>query len=489
MFNNNLEDIHLADIIGSFATPLPAFEASSRYQNATSSYNTIDDDHDSIFGNSQTGVEILPVPHNHSITELDIGRNTFGPLASKALTEMLKRNVIINNLKLDLCQGFTPLQLKKLCNSIRLYNSCLNILSCSGIEFTVKTIEYIGRIHDSKYTRISKFSLHHCNLKHLHMNALAKHLSYSQCLMYLDISGNPLGNKGACILAEIIHPPPPTTMGGPMPPSGGNAFANSVSLSGNSGAPPNGPPLTHLDVSACQIQAEGTASIMTAVSKRPGIKYLDISNNIIGCDNQRFFNAFANATALDEVHLAYCQLQTTGGCAIFNMLLPTVPPPPYGMNLNDDYVEPPKHLAWNVRSINLAGNEISNACANPLVKLLLENTHLEVLDLGFNLITNDVKPILQEGIRITSTSSMERKVNELHVNLLGNPCDPYILEFPGMARAKVHFRQGMEANKSDSSLQGYSHLEHRAKGKFFVQKELYDQYRQTYPPKSINTIR
>jgi hypothetical protein len=58
-----------------------------------------------------------------------------------------------------------------------------------------------------------------------------------------------------------------------------------------------------------------------------------------------------------------------------------------------------------------------------------------------------------------------------------------------MARAKVHFRQGMEANKSDSSLQGYSHLEHRAKGKFFVQKDLYDQYRQHYPPKSINTVR
>jgi hypothetical protein len=45
-----------------------------------------------------------------------------------------------------------------------------------------------------------------------------------------------------------------------------------------------------------------------------------------------------------------------------------------------------------------------------------------------------------------SATSSERKVNELHVNLMGNACDLYLLETPGIARSKINFRFGIQPN-------------------------------------------
>jgi len=388
-------------------------------------------------------------PHNYSITHLNIGFNTIGDHGIHALTNMVKHNAVLRTLHLDLCPDITPAHYKTLCTAIRLYNSVLEEISFADNHLTVKTVENISRILDSRDTHIVKLNLSNCTLTHVHMAALGKYVMSAQHLTNIDLSGNPIGDKGATALVEMLE---------------GKVSALTNTLL---------PPLQKIDLSSCTFSTTGTATVLTALAKRTSthpIERLDMSNNNIGDSNSAAYSALAQCNTQD-IRLNMCKIQSKGASILFK-------------TLSDRNTI----LCNTLRYCYLSGNEISDSSAESLAHLLGLNIKLEAMDLGFNLFTDRHKLVLQKAASVESTSHSEKKVYDLTINLVGNKCDPYMLETPGMSRAKSNFMFGVQPNSADPANHGYSHIPAVSRGHFMARRELDNHHRAHLPMQPFNSI-
>ena len=66
--------------------------------------------------------------------------------------------------------------------------------------------------------------------------------------------------------------------------------------------------------------------------------------------------------------------------------------------------------------------------------------NLAFLDMGFNNITDAVKKHVVGSLTVVSTSSDDKKLRDLHINMVGNPCDQSLFETPSLTRSKVTFQ-------------------------------------------------
>lgn len=411
-------------------------------------------------------------PHNNSLTHLNIGFNTIGDNAVEMLTNTIKNNAVLRTLQLDLCPDITPLHYKTICTAIRLYNSVLEELSFADNQLTVKTVENISRILDSRDTHITKLNLSNCSMTHIHMVALAKYMLSAQHLTWIDLSGNNIGDKGATALVEMLE--------------------GKVSVLTNSVLPP----LQNIDLSSCGLSKEGTATVLTALAKRTGtsdaptssknaseytttatnttnnntLQRLDLSNNIISDANPAAYAALAQCN-IHDLRLNMCKLQSKGASILFTTLASKTTP-----------------LSAALRYLYLSGNEISDSSAESLAQVLSVNITLQSMDLGFNLFTDRHRELLRCAGSVLSTSHAEKKVYDLSINLIGNKCDPYLLETPGMARAKSNFLFGTQPNRADPANAGYSHITQASRGHFLARKELDNHHRTYLPLQPFNSI-
>jgi len=150
----------------------------------------------------------------------------------------------------------------------------------------------------------------------------------------------------------------------------------------------------------------------------------------------------------------------------------------------------PKHrIRKGMHYLGMAGNEINDSACKAIANMIATNNLLEYVDLGFNGLTNACGPRFKKAITLTSGASENRKLQELHVNLHGNPCDPYLFETPGMARSKMNYRFGIQPNIDDDLCHGYAHIANEARGKVLVQHELAGKYDSFAPQFPINGIR
>ena len=76
---------------------------------------------------------------------------------------------------------------------------------------------------------------------------------------------------------------------------------------------------------------------------------------------------------------------------------------------------------------------------------------------------------------VVSDSRIERKVLSLHVNVVGNDCDMYMLGEPGMGRSKINYRFGIGPSKGDDLNHGYSHINQTSRAHNAKRKEALDQ--------------
>jgi Ran GTPase-activating protein (RanGAP) involved in mRNA processing and transport len=385
-------------------------------------------------------------PHNYSITSLNIGLNDPRENALEALINMVKNNAVLRTLVLDLSPHITPRQYRDLASAIRLYNSVLEEVSFSENPLTVKSVEHISRIFTSKEAAISKLTMSNCGLKHLHATALAKHALSARHLRVLDLSGNPLGDKGATALVEMLT---------------GKVFPETTQVQ---------PPLQVLDLSACSFTPVGMAQIMDALSQRASLERVDLSNNDFGPENLPAYAALAR-WRVSHVRLNSCNIHTKGVNHILRTLADAATP-----------------LSQTARYLYLSGNEIADSCVEALCQFLERNTTLEALDLGFNLITDRHAEVLRRACSVVSASTAEKKVSDLTISLVGNKCDPYMLETPGLSRAKSNFLFGVRPNAADPSNHGYTHIAHHSRGHYMARKALDDHYRESLPLSSINNI-
>lgn len=385
-------------------------------------------------------------PHNYSITTLNIGFNEMSDNGVEMLVNMLKNNAVLRTLNVDLCPKITPAHYKSIATAIRLYNSVIEEISVADNPISVKSMEHLARVFDSRETRICKLNMSNCTMKYQHMMALGKYVLSAQHLTELDLSGNPIGDKGCDALATMI--------------TGEKSKLTSVLQ----------PPLKRLDLSSCSFTAEGTAQIIVAIAARGQMERVDISNNVIGPDNLPAYAALARCLVQD-LRLNTCKLCSKGASILFKTLADPVTP-----------------LAGALRFCYLSGNEISDSAAEALCTVLERNTTLEAVDLGFNLLTDRHGALLRKAGSVLSQSNTLKKLTDLSINLVGNKCDAYMLETPGMSRAKSNFLFGVQPNSSDPANHGYSHIPHCSRGHFMARKELDNQYRSFVPLKALNTI-
>lgn len=375
-----------------------------------------------------------------------MGLNEPGENAVEALVNMIKHNAVLRTLVLDLSPRITPLHYKELSIAIRLYNGVLEEISLAENALSVKAVEYIARIFDSKEVAVNKLILTNCSLKHPHMTSLMKYILSAQRLTYLDLSGNPIGDKGAAIIIEMLS--------GKVNPLTSKAQ----------------PPLVKLDLSSCSMTSQGTADVLEALSLRTTLTWLDLSHNIIGPDNLTAYSALAKCS-IQDIRLNCCKICSKGASLIFK-------------SLSDKTTQ----FSKSVRYLYLSGNEISDSSTEALCMLLERNLTLEAMDLGFNLFTDRNSEMLKQAASVHSNSQIERKILDLSVNLVGNKCDPYMLETPGMSRAKSNFLYGVQPNSADPANHGYSHIPHCSRGHFMARKELDNHYREFIPLNSLNSI-
>jgi Leucine-rich repeat (LRR) protein len=93
-----------------------------------------------------------------------------------------------------------------------------------------------------------------------------------------------------------------------------------------------------------------------------------------------------------------------------------------------------------IRVLSLSGNDVHNPVGKDLFWLLERNMNLAFLDMGFNNITDAVKKHVVGSLTVVSTSSDDKKLRDLHINMVGNPCDQSLFETPSLTRSKVTFQ-------------------------------------------------
>lgn len=341
---------------------------------------------------------------NSTLTWLDLSNNSLGKETLEALAAVMKSNLTLHTLQLDCCSLSSASRganyLNHIFDECRAFNKSLRCLSLTDSTLSVNSFDHLMRIFDGP-SPLAFVDLSRCGLTALHLRKSLAKVSYSRHLSRLVLSGNKLTDQGVGFVTSAL----------------------------STERSHQGPPISALDLSTCGATIASAIPLLGAVASRETMRSLDLSdNNLHGTIAQmKALCSALPASSLRHLNLSRCALGVHGSCSLFSALLGNS----------------------SLRTLLLAENEIKDSVDGPLAEFLEANCSLEVLDLGYNCLTTGALRRSQAALRVESTSSLERKLTELHINLVGNPCGPYELELPGMARSKNLLRYGHERLDGD----------------------------------------
>jgi Ran GTPase-activating protein (RanGAP) involved in mRNA processing and transport len=351
---------------------------------------------------SSTAVQMTPsnnappdenLIQNSTITDLDISHNNIGPDTLESISVALKSSVTLLHLRTDCMFNRRSNDFNHIFNQCRIFNKTLQTMSLSDTRLSISAFEHAMLMFDG-ISVLSRLNMARCEITATHLRKGFISISLSKHLSHLDLSGNSLGDQGIGFLCS--------------------------GLTGRSDS--TQPPVRHLDLSGCGFTIAGALKVLDTISLHPIMRYLDISdNNLSGGDRQRFAQSVGSST-LEHINLSRCQLGSTSSHEILQAL----------------------RMSTTMKVLIIAENDIQDSIDQSLSELLTDNYTLRVLDLGFNRISDRGVIASKKSLHVTSKARLERKLNELHINLVGNKCDPYSLELPNMARSKNTLRYGAE---------------------------------------------
>jgi Ran GTPase-activating protein (RanGAP) involved in mRNA processing and transport len=275
-----------------------------------------------------------------------------------------------------------------------------------------------------------------------HLQRSVIRLSTSKYLSHLDLSGNNIGDAGAGAISGAIH----------------SSVQNNSML-----------PLQYLDLSLCHMSITGVMVLVEAIARKSVMRYLDLSDNNLSTTKELFSRVCVHlkSTKLHHIALNRCQLGSESCCILFQSL----------QEVSSDC------CGSVLKVLLLSENDLHDRVGQSLCDFMINNVILEVLDLGFNQLTEKGVILAKRALKVISSSRLETKLNELHVNLIGNPCDPYALEFPGMARSKMLLRYA--DNKVSSTLEN---IPINAREHYKERKKIDNDIRLNKPQMQINFI-
>jgi len=362
--------------------------------------------------------------YNCTLTSLDVGATELGHEAAAALINVFRDNMTLTALSLDFNVELSAKDMKHVFNSLRAYNKTLQRLSLANTPVSSKSMGYLARVFENVDFPLLRLDLSFCTLASTHVAYLAKSIHHARRLTHLVLNSNDLGDLGGEYLARAIR--------GQVDEGTGQCW----------------PPLQHVDCSFCAIEEEGCRLILEAIATRPSITSANLSYNKIG-DDVAESGALASLSSckLSDLRLNGCSLQSKGGSAILELLCDTTP----------------ASLGAQLRELHLADNGMHDRTAEAVSRLVNTNMRLEVLDLGYNLFSESCADDMARAKRVVSSTPKEKQVLSLHINMLGNNCDPYMLDAPGMARSKTAFRFGVKPSVEDPINGGLTHVPESAR--------------------------
>jgi hypothetical protein len=527
VFNNQLSDRLMGELLSAFITPTsqfgkdPAddFDFTESIESSTSTVNQPPKKRRSrsSYSKKPTQKQLVvngyfeTTHYNQSVTNLSIGRNELGPVASEVLVRVMKQNVVLTHLSIDGVMKMTPIFFKNIVEAIRLYNSYLLSLSLEYLPLSVKSCEYVAKLLRKPTNKLQMINIHtlnlqKCSITFLHLKFMRKFLSLSRSLRVLNLSFNTIGDEGAVFLSDILlgreiidefpkkkkkkqeeeeepaedddeeddeeevvdengnrkkkekkkkknkNEPPPPEMPAPINPA-------------------NSPPITSLDLSCCQLTEKGCRLIIQALTTQQRLfQKLDLSLNPI---TSKCFELMTELSALPvtELNLNSTRLQTKGCKYLFQLLTPSIES--ISPTISSNQSQPiSSTLRIHLRQLHLSNNELSDSIGMTLAQCLVENTRLNELDLSFNKLTDANKSLFQQAVAIPSTASIDQKLEDLFIRMEGNPCDALIFDAPGMSRCKTKFNQGIYANRFNSNNNGYDHVDAQSRTTFLARKAI-----------------
>jgi Ran GTPase-activating protein (RanGAP) involved in mRNA processing and transport len=426
--------------------------------------------------------------------------------ASEQLLDMFRTNQLLHTLVLDANKSFEAKDMKHVFNAIRSYSRSLQRLSLCDTIMTSKSTGYLCRVLEESDIPLKQLDLAHCGLLNTPACYLATSLLKNHHLDRLNISSNKLGEEGADRLAEALYVDPAIF----VPKSEGldqetmtaderlrSNFVNHTEVTTyeqlaeqmqtaeekqehktdehnytlHKGVEVPGAPLVCVDASYCSLPPPQAKALLRALCSRPTMRIVRMSGNTIGEALEDVIQDIKMSYVV-ELQLNQCGLMSKGANSLFGILGDTSGTEGLGGNT----------LGKCLRALYLANNDIHDSSVEPLGAMLAGNDLIEYLDLGFNQLSAEATPRLREISLVTSQSSAERKLCALSVNLIGNRCDAYALDLPGMSRAKGQFRYGVRPAAGDDANEGYSHVPQVSRKHFFLRQAAYtDKLTQSVP--------
>ena len=442
------------------------------------------------------GAEAKDERYNSSLTYADFSCCGLAHYAAEQLLDMFRTNQILHTLILDANPAFEAKDMKHFFNAIRSYGRYLQHLSVCDNNMSSKSVGYLCRALEEVEVPLKHLQLAHCGMLSTHASYLANSLAKNHRIDTLNISSNKLGEDGVDRLAEVLYINPQLFVQAEKENEESltederlrRTFVDHTEVTTyaqlaeqeqtaeekeehkkeehlftlHKGVVVPGPPLVTVDASYCSLQPVQAKALLRALCSRPTLRIVRMSGNNIG-DGMDEIISDVQLSYLVELQLNQCNLMSKSTNALFTALSDTS-----GREGSEGNT-----LGKSLRALYLANNDIHDSSVEPLGSMMASNHLLEHLDLGFNQFSAEAGPRLKEISMVTSTSSAERKFCPLTVNLIGNRCDAYSMDLPGLSRSKMNFRFGIKEGNGDGANDGYSHVQQVSRKHFFLRQAAY----------------
>jgi Ran GTPase-activating protein (RanGAP) involved in mRNA processing and transport len=340
------------------------------------------------------------VIQNCTVTYLDMSNNNLGGETMEALSFVLKSNTSLTHLNIDYSTAIKGNDLNHVFNQCRVFNKSLTRISIADTtRIAVNTFDNAMRIFQG-YSILSALSFARCDLTSLHLRKSIAKISSAKYLTSLDLSGNKLSDQGIGFIIEAIN--------------------ESITV--------DKLPLKYLDVSNCGFTMHSALAISDMTSKKHTMAHLDMSDNDLSAPDGGKLSENVRNSRLKHLALNRCQL---------------------GSKKVEELLSELRYMSAGtcgsvLKTLLLSENDVQDSVDEALYCFLSTNKKLALLDLGFNRISEMGLLKAKTAIRLPTSASADVKVSELHINMMGNKCGQYALEYPGKARAKVTYQYGRE---------------------------------------------
>ena len=350
------------------------------------------------------------------------------------MTAVLKSNPYLSTLIIDYCPLVPSSSFRFLFSNIRVFGQGLQKLSLNDTPLSVDTVYHLFSVLEGQCP-LSDISLVRCGIGKTHLARAMECLNKTKHLKYLNLSDNLIEDEGAIHIADAIRLASESPL---LAGFSSSVLRLNVSEVEREVARFRGFSIHGINVSGCGLTAEAVLQLVDALTLNHTVKDIDVSDNPIGPNHMHFLSlSLLKCIDLVEFKANRCGLQSKGVTHLLTTLAS------YATNQDNERID-----NKGLRVLQLSGNGVKDSAADALEKFLSENNVLQFLDLGFNEFTDQGLRHVRQAIVVKDKSPALRKYNELHINLNGNNCDPYALDFPNQSRAKATMRYGTELSRS-----------------------------------------